>query len=94
MKAEIPETVLVCLIDERKNYKVDAELPSQMPGSELKTGLLRLLKKNEERLYLNSDSLIIRYNGSVLGDQETLASVGAWDGSELYLDSSYRPWFY
>lgn len=83
MREKHPEKVLLCLRDREHDYKTDVELGADMFVSELKTGLLRLLKRWESACYGSCTSLTLYYNGRQLKDNETPASLGIWDGSEL-----------
>lgn len=83
MKKEIPQTVIVALEDQENGFSCDAELPSDMPAGELRTGLLRLLRSCEPRYYAGCDYLALNFNGLTIEEGQTLASVGAWEGSHL-----------
>lgn len=91
MKADIPESVIVKLIDsEMPDSSFDFELPTKMPAKDLAKGILRLLKVygsaeewNNESRYANKVSLSLFYDEVKLQNSQTLASVGAWDGSTI-----------
>ncbi len=88
MKNDIPEKVIVCLNDEVRGFARDAELPSRMPFEELRKGLLKLLRSKEPAYYAGCERLEISYEGVQVGDRQTLASIGAWEGSRLALYAS------
>ena len=80
---KIPEKVIVCLQDSVRNYRTDAELPSQMLIPDLRKGILALLKEYEPGKYAACTEISLSFNGSSLRDSQTLASQGIWDGSVL-----------
>lgn len=81
----VPDFIWVELQLPDMDYQRDAILPSQMPISELKAGLLKLLKECEPKRFSKLRSISISYCGNQLPDDETLASQGIWDGSVLVL---------
>ena len=83
MSAVIPERVLVSLQDRESGFQSDAELPSHMPASKLSVGLLRLLQSHEPGRYSGCTKLDIWIGDRKLSNDQTLASVGAWDGTVL-----------
>lgn len=83
MKNQIPEKVIVCLTDEEKKFSCDAELPTSMRVKDLRLGLFRLLSECEPNYYARCKGLRLSLNGEPLPDNQTLASVGAWDGTRL-----------
>lgn len=89
----IPNSVWVEIQFPDLDYKRDALLPTQMPISELKAGLLTLLKNRESRRFSKIESISILYNGKVLPDDATFASKGIWDGSVLVLAKSRKASF-
>lgn len=85
MIAEIPDKILLCIIDNKNGFQIDAELPSRMPASELSVGLLRLLQAYEPLKYANYTTVELWTDSKKLQADQTLASEKLWDGSELYL---------
>ena len=85
MIAEIPSSVLVTITDIANNYKSDFELPSQMLIKDLTMGILRLLREFEPKKYAGRTSVDLWVGEKKLKDDQTLASAGVWDGSEITL---------
>lgn len=81
----VPNSIWVELCLPDMDYRRDALLPSQMPISEIKIGLLRLLKGCEPKRFSKLSGISISYYGEQLPDDVTLASRGIWDGSVLVL---------
>lgn len=81
----IPETIMVELHLPDMDYQRDALLPSQMPISDIKIGLLRLLRACEPKRFSRLGGISISYCGKQLPDDVTLASQEIWDGSILIL---------
>ncbi len=90
MTAEIPSSVLVTISDKSSNYKSDFELPSQMFVKDLATGILRMLRTFEPRKYAGRVSVDLWVGETKLKDEQTLASAGVWDGSEITLHFPMR----
>lgn len=81
----VPDLIWVELRLPDMDYQRDALLPSQMPISEIKVGLLRLLRECEPKRFSKLGGISISYCGKQLPDNVTLASQGIWDGSVLVL---------
>ena len=64
------------------NFEVDLEIPSQLPFAEMKGKLLEILKILDERFYSWQDCAL-QYEDRFLAGSETVADVGAFDGSRL-----------
>ena len=80
----IPEKILVELHSPVLDFRTDTLLPSRMPISSIRKGLLKLLRAKERRFFKTTD-IVIYYKGNRLQDEATLASLGIWDGSILEL---------
>ncbi len=85
MTAEIPTSVLVTITDRANNYSSDFELPSQMLIKDLAMGVIRLLREDEPRKYAGKSTVDLWVGDEKLRDNQTLASSGVWDGSEISL---------
>ena len=85
MREDYPPKVIISLKDTTLDYSSDVELPSEMPIKDLSTGLIRLLRTYEPRKYAGCTSVDLWFGDEKLKDEQTLASIGAWDGSELTL---------
>lgn len=83
MSEKHPKKLLVSLQDRKSDYRTDAELPADMRISDLKEGILRMLKAFEYTRYGFGERLDLFCNDQTLEDSETLSSLGIWDGSKL-----------
>lgn len=88
----VPEKILVELKATILDYQKDALLPSQMKISDIRKGLLRLLRAKEKR-FSKVQELSIDYNRERLPDEKTLAECGIWDGSILELQITTKTMF-
>ncbi len=69
-------------------FEDDLELSANVPMDELKEGILKALQKEKRDLFLNVQSIDIFRDETpdrIIGNDETLASAGIWDGSILIL---------
>lgn len=88
---DIPKRVIVRVKDcEFEDFCQDFELPTRMPIRDLSKGILKLLKVygpngewDKESRYAKKISLSLFYNEIKLQNDQTLASVGIWDGSVI-----------
>lgn len=85
-----PEYFIVTLRSSDAALSIDLELPSEWQMGEMKKKILDALKSlNQENIQDWADVLLV-YKDHVLGDHETLSSVGAFDGSTLYIVKKAR----
>ena len=89
----IPDSVWVELRLPDMDYQRDAALPTQIPVSKIKNGLLKLLKERESNRFSKVDGLSIFYQGELLPDDVTFASQGIWDGSILVLEVARKKFY-
>lgn len=85
MSVSNPEKVIVALLDRENGFQSDAELPCHMLVSDLSVGLLRLLQAKEPGRYAGCTRIDLWIGDRKLSGNQTLASVGAWDGTLLVL---------
>ena len=64
------------------NFEVDLEIPSQLPFAEMKGKLLEILKILDRR-FRGWHGCALQFGSHVLAESETMADVGAFDGSRL-----------
>lgn len=88
MTADIPQKVLVSVVDEKSHFFSDMELPTNMPISDLSRGILILLREYEPKKYFNCSFANLWVGDIKLKDTQTLASAGVWDGSTIRLKIS------
>lgn len=83
MTRAIPEKVLLCVQEARSGRQFDMELPSQMPVKLLAPGIARVLGASGLAAFSDESAIEIWYLDRRLKADETLSSVGIWDGSEI-----------
>lgn len=89
----VPDSVWVELCQPDMDYQRDAVLPTQIPISKVKDGLLKLLKERESKRFSKVERLSIFYQGELLPDDVTFASQGIWDGSILVLEVARKKFY-
>ena len=78
-----PENVMVTLIVRPGDKALDMELPAFMPCAELSDKLLETLRVMNPAGYGSVMKLSLQHGGKGLGQEDTLASRGIWDGGKL-----------
>lgn len=80
--SNIPETFIVTITTQDGAFSIDMSLPSWIPASELSPQTLAILKLLDERFgsWLNCS---LYHKGHQISGDQTLASVGAYDGSVI-----------
>ena len=73
------ENVIVTLWISGKS--VDMELPTFLPIQELRVKVRDTMRALSPGKYDSAQSVTLKYKSVTLGDEETLASCGVWDGS-------------
>jgi len=89
MKNKIPDRVIVSISYPTQAFSCDAELPTQMPISQIKRGLRKLLKNTYPKLFFKLESVELIYNDEKLSDDKTLAFYGIWDGSPIEIKDGF-----
>lgn len=85
MQQNYPENVIVTIRLKGQNLEADVRLPTESVFENWLPELTWVL--NEYRkTHLDPRKLIVSYNGRTLHPNDTLASLGAWDGSVLWLE--------
>lgn len=77
------EKVLVTIQCPEKEFSVDAELPANVTVDSLLDGLLSLLKEQYPDRFGSTSELLLYIDKRRISSDETLSSIGAWDGSVL-----------
>ena len=80
-----PELFLVTVIFGDGVFNVDMELPSQLPVRDLSRRVLEILKSLYEGEFSGWKSCGFEFNNKILGDDDTLLKVGAFDGSKIFM---------
>lgn len=78
------DSVLVTLIIKNSGIETDLSCPSNKPVKLLSEEILHLLREQYGSKMISVHSLNLEFNGRELSDHQTLASVGAWDGSYIF----------
>jgi len=85
MEQNYPENVIVTVRMKIQNLEADVRLPADSVFENWLPELTSVLNKHR-RTYLDPHTLTVSYNGRKLQSNDTLASLGAWDGSVLWLE--------
>lgn len=79
----MPEYFIVTVADADGRFETDLEIPSRLPFRLFKGKLLEILKMMGGRSFQSWSDYRLRFKNYTLKDDDTLASVGAFDGSRL-----------
>jgi uncharacterized ubiquitin-like protein YukD len=80
----MPEYFIVTVTD--GSFEVDLEIPSRLPFSEFKDKLLDILRIMGCRSIQDRSEYRLMFKNRALGGGDTLAIVGAFDGSLLKIE--------
>jgi len=79
----MPDAFIVTVTDSSGRFKTDLEIPSRLPFASFKGKLLEIMKIMDNNVFYNWSDYRLRFKNRVLSGGDTLASVGAFDGSRL-----------
>ena len=82
--------VIVTLMFEKQNSKIDMELPARIKADELEQRLLEALKETNPTSFEGVEKINLYYNGERLKKDETLLEQSIWDGKILMVRESYE----
>lgn len=85
MQQNYPENVIVTVRLKRLNLEADVRLPADSVFENWLPELTGVLNQYRNT-YLDPQALTVSYNGRELRSNDSLASLGAWDGSILLLE--------
>lgn len=85
MEKNYPENVIVTVRSRSLNLEEDMRLPADSVFENWLPELAWVLNQYR-RTYLDPHTLTVSYKGRKLQSNDTLASLGAWDGSVLWLE--------
>lgn len=85
MQQNYPENVIVTVHLKRLNLEADVRLPADSVFENWLPELTWVLNQHRGT-YLDPRALTVSYNGRELQSNDTLASLGIWDGSVLWLE--------
>jgi hypothetical protein len=80
----IPDKFIVTVVAE--DFEADLEIPSQVAFEKIKDKLLKILKMLDGKKFQDWQTCSLCYRGRILADNETLAGVGAFDGTCLTVE--------
>jgi hypothetical protein len=89
MQQEHPENVIVTVRLERLGLEADARLPADTPMGKWLPELTMVLNRYRGT-YLDPRGLAVIHDGRALEPSDTLAGLGAWDGSVLWLEERWQ----
>lgn len=84
------EEIIVTIKIVDKGRDIDMELPTFMPWQELNFKILECLQDSMPEEYGSYCKLNAMYKGILLNDDETLASMGIWDGSIIWCTLEHK----
>ena len=79
----MPEAFIVTITDSAGRFETDLEIPSLLTFSEFKAKLLEILKIMDGRVFGGYRDYRLVHKNRPLSAGDTLASIGAFDGSRL-----------
>jgi uncharacterized ubiquitin-like protein YukD len=82
----MPDAFIVTVNDASGRFETDLEIPSRLPFSAFKAKLLEILKIMDNRIFYNWNDYRLSYKSRAIGGSDTLASLGAFDGSRLTVE--------
>ena len=77
----MPERFIVTIVC--GSFETDLEIPARLPFGEWRQKLLEILKLTDARQFIGWQGLALSFNGRALLESDSLAQVGAFDGSVL-----------
>ncbi|MDR1205680.1 MAG: EsaB/YukD family protein [Peptococcaceae bacterium] len=78
-----PEAFIVTVSNESGSFNADLEIPSRLPFAAYKAKLLEILKILGGREFQSWRGYSLQFKERLLDAEDTLAHVGAFDGSRL-----------
>ena len=82
----MPDAFIVTIIDLKGHFETDLEIPSQLPFASFKAKLLEILKIMDGQIFGGWKDYRLYFNNGIFSNGDTLASVGAFDGSKLIVE--------
>jgi len=84
-KRQVDE-VIVTVVSRRMNCSVDIKVPCYKPVELLEQEIVSLLVDEWGEAVNEINPIRLSFNNRIIQNGQTLATVGAWDGSYLYID--------
>lgn len=82
----MPDAFIVTITDTAGHFEIDIEIPARLPVHAFKAKLLEILVTADMHLFGGWQAYDLRFDGRMLGENDTLARVGAFDGSRLAVE--------
>lgn len=82
----MPEAFIVTIVEPVSRFEIDLEIPAQLPFSAFRAKLLEILKSLDPQRFSNWRTYRMLFERRVLSEADTLAKVGAFDGSRLIVE--------
>ena len=79
----MPEAFIVTVADSAGRFEADLEIPATLTFSSFKAKLLEILKMMDGRVFGGLRDYNLLFNNHALSANDSLASIGAFDGSRL-----------
>lgn len=80
------DNVIVTIVSKRMGFAVDVRCPSHKAIELLSQEILLLLVDEFGQDIKQLSPIRLLYNNRIIPTGQTLASIGAWDGSYLYIE--------
>lgn len=78
------DSVLVTLVIKSVGVETDISCPANKPVKLLREEILNVLREQYLSKMSSVHSISLEFNGRELSGDQTLTSVGAWDGSYIF----------
>ena len=86
----MPEAFIVTVTDSAGRFETDLEIPSTLVFSSFKSKLLEILRMMDGGVFGGLRDYSLLYNNHALLANDSLASIGAFDGSRLVVVNNQR----
>jgi hypothetical protein len=79
------DAYIVTVANEIGSFEADLEIPSQIPFGQWKDKVLAITRMLDGSQFQGWSGCAMSFNGRPISDDETLAQIGAFEGSRLIL---------
>ncbi|MBQ6481672.1 MAG: hypothetical protein IJI45_11185 [Anaerolineaceae bacterium] len=80
------DEVIVTVVSRRMKHSVDMKVPCNKPIELLEQEIVSLLADEWGDKVNEINPIRLSFNNRIIQNGQTLATVGAWDGSYIYID--------
>lgn len=83
------KSIIVTISDKNKRFELDLEVPTDEPGMKVTADIMEVLNHEDPDLRLNAyyHCLYLNRQKRALGEHETLAQAGVWNGDYITIVS-------